>query len=131
MTRKFRSYRKYIELHKQLRDAKSLDECAKMSRELIDNYMDNRMIWDELNYYKQHHALLGKHPAFEEFKRRKDLHSMSVKQLLKRKQQILDNIWRVTSEMKKGDKPHLNTVRQNRLEGYQRELADINKVLDE
>lgn len=129
-SRKFSKYHSYVRLHTQLRDCTSLQECADISRQLIDSYMDNRMIWQELNYYKEHRSLLGKHPAFAEFRRRSELLHLPVKELVRRQQQVQNNIWRVRSEMAKGDKPHLDALRRERLTGYEKELADINRLLE-
>lgn len=130
-TRKITAYRTYRNLHKKLSGCTSLQQCAQLSGQLIDAYEDNRMIWQELEYYQKHHVILGKHPAFAEFNRRKALNSMSVKQLMKRKKQVEGNIWRAKSEMAKGNKPHLDAVRQARLMGYQSELNDINRLLED
>ena len=129
-SRKFTRYYAYIDLHTQLRACGSLEECAQICKELIDNYLDNRAIWAELNYYQQHNKLLGKHPIFREFARRKELLKMSVKELIYRQQKIMNNIWRVKSEIKKGDKPHLDIERNNRLASYEAELAEVNRLLE-
>ena len=68
--------------------------------------------------------------AFAEFRRRRQLNDMSVKQLVKRQQQVEMNIWRVKSELAKGDKPHLDATRQERLAGYEKERADILRLLE-
>lgn len=129
-SRKFGKYHAYVRLYPKLRDCTSLQECADVSRKLIDNYIDNRMIWEELNYYKEHHTLLGKHPAFAEFRRRSELLKLPVKELVRRQRQVENNIWRVKSEMAKGDKPHLDIIRHERLVGYEKELEDINRLLE-
>lgn len=129
VTRKFTAYNTYVRLYGQLRDSTSLQECADKARQLIDAYVDNRMIWDELTWYKQHGTILGKHPAFAEFRRRDELKRLPLVELFKRQQQVKNNIWRVKSEMAKGDKPHLDGVRKQRLDGYERELADIERLL--
>lgn len=129
-SRKFSRYHHYVRLHATLRDCTSLQQCADISRELIDSYLENRMIWDELNYYKEHHVLLGKHPAFAEFRRRSELLQLPVKELIRRQRQVENNIWRVKSEMARNDKPHLNPIRRERLAGYEKELADINRLLE-
>ena len=128
-SRKFAKYRAYVRLHELLRDCTDLDGCAKVAGELVDNYIDNRLIWQELNWYKEHGSILGKHPAFAEFRRRQ-LNDMSVKQLVKRQQQVEMNIWRVKNELAKGDKPHLDATRQERLAGYEKERADILRLLE-
>ena len=129
-SRKFAKYHAYVRLHELLRDCTDLDGCAKVAGELVDNYIDNRLIWQELNWYKEHGTILGKHPAFAEFRRRRQLNDMSVKQLVKRQQQVEMNIWRVKSEMAKGDKPHLDATRRERLAGYEKERADIVRLLE-
>lgn len=129
-SRKFTKYRAYVRLHRQLRDCTSLEDCAKVAGELVDNYIDNRLIWQELNWYKEHGSLLGKHPAFAEFRRRRELNNLPVKELVKRQRQVEMNIWRVKSEMAKGDKPHLDATRRERLAGYEKERADIVRLLE-
>jgi hypothetical protein len=131
VTRKFSSYHRYVELHKLLRDCSTLEECAKTSRKLLDNYIENRLIWDELNYYKEHHTILGKHPVFKEFARRKELLHMSVVELVRREEQLKNNIWRVTNEIKKGNKPHLDIERRAKLSGYEIELTEVQRLINE
>ena len=130
-SRKFKHYRAYVRLHQELSDCTDLEQCSIKCKELIDNFLDNRLIWEELNYYQLHGSLLGKHPAFAEFRRRNDLRNLSTKELVRRQEQVENNIWRVKNEMAKGNKPHLDVVRKERLAGYEKELADINKLLDE
>lgn len=128
-SRKFGRYHAYIDFHKQLRNCTSLEQCADVSRKLIDSYMENRAIWSELNYYRTHKSLLGKHPIFQEFARRKQLLSLPVKELVLRQQKIENNIWRVGNEIKKGNKPHLDVERRQRLFGYESELAEVKRLL--
>lgn len=129
-SRKFGSYYSYIDLHKKLRDCTTLGECADVSRQLIDSYLDNRAIYAELEYFRKHRALLGKHPIFLEFARRKELLHMSIKELILRQQQIENNIWRVNSEIKKGNKPHLDAERRERIAGYEAELEEVKRLLE-
>lgn len=129
-SRKISKYHAYVALHSKLRDCTSLQECADVAGELIDNFMDNRMIWDELNYYQVHQSLLGKHPIFLEFQRRNDLLHMPIKDLVLRQQQVQQNMWRVKSELAKGNKPHLDGMRKERLAGYEHELNEITRLLE-
>ena len=91
-SRKFAKYHAYVRLYKQLRGCADLGECAKVAGELVDSYIDNRLIWQELNWYQEHGSILGKHPAFAEFRRRKELVRMSFKQLMRRLRQVEMNI---------------------------------------
>ena len=129
-SRKFTRYRAYVRLYRQLRDCTTTEQCAKVAGELVENYIDNRLIWQELAWYREHGTLLGRHPAFAEFRRRHALLGKPVKELMKRLRQVEMNIWRVKSEMAKGDKPHLDAGRKERLAGYEKERADILRLLE-
>ena len=55
---------------------------------------------------------------------------MSIKELVLRQQKIEQNIWRLKNELKKGDKPHLETERKQRLTGYEKELKEVKRLLE-
>ena len=128
-SRKFARYHTYSALHKALRNCTSLSESAKTCHQLIESYLENRAIWKELKWYQEHHSILGKHPIFAEYARRNNLKTKSVKDLMIRKRQVEMNIWRVQNEIARGDKPYLLAVRKARLEGYEKELEDINRLI--
>jgi hypothetical protein len=46
-----------------------------------------------------------------------------------RKSKVESNIWRVKNEIKKGNKPHLEADRKERLTGYEAELSEVNRLL--
>lgn len=128
-TRKISAYRAYVHLHERLLDCQTREECADVAGDLIKSFIDNRMMWLELDYYKQHHAILGKHPIFDEFNRKKRLLSMSLIDLLGRKKQLEMNIWRTKSLFKKGGSPDIQVKRKERLNGYESELANVVRLI--
>jgi len=130
VTRKFTCYYQYKQRHKKLFSATN-DECTEVAAELIDAYIENRVIYDELEYYRVSGKVLGKHPIFRQFTRNKEINSMSAKELCHEQKKLMNNIWRVNNEMKKEDKPHLYAVRKVKLEQYERDLALINKLLND
>lgn len=87
------------------------------------------MIWKELTYYRDNGSILGKHPIFDEMKRRKSLYTMPIKDLLLRKKQVEMNIWRSKSLIKKGGTEEIQAKREARLRGYLAELEDINRLI--
>lgn len=131
VTDKFSSFHAYRDLHKQLRDCTNVAECAETAKQLIDSFTENRAIWAELNYYKEHKVLLGKHPIFKHYQRVKDLRKLSVKDLVLKQIDLKHNVWRIQSEIAKGDKPHLDAERQQRLDIKQNELEEVNRLLGE
>lgn len=131
VTDRISSYHRYQDAWPELFKAASPEDCAAVASTIINAFIDNRRIWEELNYYQQHHRVLGHHPIFRQFSNLRRLRSMSIRELLRRERQVKGNIWRVQSEMKKGLKPELEQTRSDRLKGYQAELAEIRRLLDE
>lgn len=131
VTRKFTSHGIYTREHAMLTDCTSLNECASRAKLVVDNFKENRAIFAELDYYKKHNALLGKHPIFKHFRKIALLREMSVKELVKLQTKLKHNIWRIESEIKKGDKKHLDAERQEQLNQKLAELAEINRLLGE
>lgn len=129
ITDKFSSFYAYRGFHRQLFDCTSLAECADKARKILSSYKENRMIYAELEYYRDHKQILGIHPVFASFTRIRGYRSMDMKALLKKQQKLKHNIWRIQSELQKGDKPHLDTERKMSLDNKQAELAEINRIL--
>lgn len=128
-TRKITSYRAYVQLHEQLSQCTTPEECTRCASELVSCFIENRMIWKELTYYRDNGSILGKHPIFDEMKRRKALYTMPIKDLLLRKKQVEMNIWRSKSLIKKGGTEEIQAKREARLRGYLAELEDINRLI--
>ena len=131
ITQRITRYHEYSKLYTQLRDCQSLEELSTTCGKLLDAYLDNQQIARELDYYQQHHRVLGRHPMFRHFQQLTRLRSSSVKELLREQQKTRDNIWRVNSELRKGDKPHLDERRRQKLQEYELKLQEINRLLGE
>lgn len=131
VTQRITRYHEYTALYQQLRDCTATEQCADVSRRLLDAYFDARTIAHELDYYQQHRRVLGRHPYFRHFQQLTRLRSSSVKDLLREQQKTKDNIWRVNSEIRKGDKPHLDEKRRQKLQEYELKLQEINRLLGE
>lgn len=131
VTRRITRYYEYSGLYQQLRDCDDLNQCGDVAGRLLDAYLDNRAITRELDYYQNHKKVLGKHPFFRHYQLLERLRSMSTRDLIKEEKKTKDNIWRVKSEMKKGDKPHLDEKRRLKLQEYEMKLQEINRLLGE
>lgn len=129
VTDKFSSYYSYRDLHKKLTQCTSAKECADVSRAIIDSYLENRAIYAELDYYRQHKHVLGKHPIFKHYNKIASLRKLSIKDLVLKQQQLEHNIWRIQSEISKNDKPHLEGERLRRLEEKKAELSEVNRII--
>jgi hypothetical protein len=98
---------------------------------LLDAYLDHNAITREMDYYQKYGKVLGRHPIFRHFQQLTRLRSSSIKDLLREQQKTKDNIWRVKSEIRKGDKPHLDVKRRQKLQEYELKLQEINNLLGE
>lgn len=127
---KISCWERYTDAHKQLFDCSSLEECYQVAFTLIENFKENRQIHEELEYYKQHGNVLGEHRIFEQYKRFDELKGKNVIELVGLYQKTLPHkIWRIESEIRKGDKPHLNGEREQRLNEVKAELAEVKRIL--
>jgi len=128
---KITAYYAYINAHKKLPDCTTLNECLDTARDVVENYIENRDIFNELNYYREHGHILGKHPLFKRRERLNELTKLSVPDLTKLLIKTLPHrIWRIESEINKNDKPDLILERRKRLADYKAELAHVKKLLN-
>ena len=95
----------------------------------MENYRQNRKILSEFAYYREHRKCLGKHEVFASMKRLEKLRGMSVVELVKRQRNLAGAIWRIRSEIRKGDKPHLLAEREARLKEKELELSEVNRLI--
>jgi len=131
VTQRITRYHEYSNLYSQLRGCESVEELSTVCGKLLDAYLDNQAIFREMEYYQKHGKVLGKHPMFRHFQQLTRLRSSSIKDLLREQQKTKDNIWRVKSEIRKGDKPHLDGKRRQKLQEYELKLQEINNLLGE
>lgn len=127
---KITAYWNYVNAHERLFDCRDRQEQFATVKELVENYLENRRIIAEFLHYRQHGHVLGRHPIFEEMRVMKQLRQLGPLELMERKQKLEHNIWRTESELRKGDKPHLKVDRERRLLSRQRELAEVERILE-
>ncbi len=129
-TDKITAHDRYIQSHERLFDCVTLDDCYQTAHEAIENFLENRAIFQELDYYREHGAILGKHRIFEYLQRRKQLDGLNIVDLLAEQRRLRSAIWRINDELKKGTKPHLQTEREQRRRQKEILLDEVNKLID-
>ncbi len=128
---KISAYHKYKECHKLLFACTSLEDCKNNARSIIENYQENRLIYDELEFYKEHKHCLGKHPIFKLRKQFDEFLKMDVvERVVLYTKTIPHRIWRIESEIKKGNKPHLDADRRRTLMQCEAQLAELGRILN-
>lgn len=58
------------------------EEFQALTKKTVAAYEENRGIYDELNYYKAHGKVLGKHPLFSQLSLEREVNAMSQEELL-------------------------------------------------
>ncbi len=123
------AYDGYVEGHQKLMEVTSEEEMKALSKDVVDDYLENRQIWDELNHYKTTGKFLGKHPIFEWIKRREDIHQMDKSDLVKLRDQLKNKIPRTKKLMADEPEHKDNAKRMERVAQFEKELKEVNLLL--
>lgn len=123
------AYYGYIEAHESLFAAAGPEEFARAAKNSVELYLDNRGIWDELNHYKLHGTILGKHPVIYELSEIDKLRKLNSSQLSKRRSNLYINIQKTRKLISTGDKPELNSQRAQSIKTKERLLIEIDTIL--
>ena len=116
--------------HEALFVAKTFEQIEKASRETVENYLENRRIWDELNYYKQHNTVLGKHPIFEWMQRLDAIRRMKVGDLVTLKIRLENNLVRNRAAVRREPGHKTTSDRLERIRKMEQELIEVNRLLN-
>lgn len=127
---KITSYHCYVAAHARLFTVKSKEETFNAARDTVENYINNRRIYEELDHYKRHRHLLMQHPIFERRKREKEISSMSAAGLAGLKKKLEMNIWRNKKLIEKEPGHEQTFSRADKVKNYEFELKIVNRLLD-
>jgi len=77
---------RYVDGHKKLFEVahKGEDACFEAAHVVVENYLVNRQIWDELEHYKKTGKVLGEHPIFADRKKKAALDDLTPEELEKK-----------------------------------------------
>lgn len=124
------AYNDYVRAHEELFSASTFEDIESASRTTVESYLENRRIWDELNHYKKTGQILGKHPIFDWVSRLDAIRRMRIGDLVKLKIRIENNLVRTRAAIRR-QPGHVNTAdRLRRAESLQKELNEVNRMLN-
>lgn len=120
---------KYLAAHKDLFKDVSAEEINEAAANCVENYLENRAIWDELNHYKETGTVLGNHPIFDEIKREEEIRAMSIADLTKLYNNLKNYILRAEKEIK--DKPNSpkNGDKAVKIDGWKKDKVIVAGLL--
>lgn len=131
---KITAHNNYVEARAQLKAlykaGASAEELFKQAQAAVDNFKTNLEIWDELNYYNEHKAILGKHPIFADEMLNEKLDSMSEEKLKARKKNLASYISKDTKKLSKIEDPEKKKAAEAKIKEWKEEHDAIVKRLD-
>lgn len=128
---KITAYTGFAREHAKLFSCSTLEECLATAKKCVNFYCQNRKIFSEFAYYKEHGVVLGKHPVFDEMRHRRELLSMGILDMERRRQNLRDAIWRLKKQIRLDERPDLEASRMDLLETKERELDEIGRLIEE
>ena len=124
------AYDAYKLAHESLFKAATADQIHQASRDTVENYLENRLIWDELNYYKEKGIILGKHPIFAWMQRMDAIRHLKVGDLVNLKIRIENNLVRNRVKLRREPGSPSTADRQERIHKMELELVEVNRMLN-
>ena len=88
----FTAYDNYREAYTLLSDKNTKDENLQLAVAVVENYLANRAMWEELDYYLANGEILGNLPIFELLKLRKEISALTDMDLMKKLNTTKPNI---------------------------------------
>ena len=125
------SWHNYVNAHEDLFKCTTPEEYFEAAEKTVRNFYQNSVSRTEFQYYKEHHRILGKHPIFALTKKLDNLRRMPITELIRKRRNVQDSIWRAEREIKKGDRPDLKVSREERLSRLKMTLDEINRMIKE
>ena len=124
------AYNMYVEAHADLFEATSDEELQIIAATVVENYLENQQIWNELNYYKENGKILGEYKIFEWKMREDEIRAMTPGDMVKLRDSLKNNIPRAKKLIL--DEPdHKNTSdRHISVKQKEKELKLVNQLLN-
>lgn len=126
---KLTAWENYTAAHAALFNCVTPEECYTTARKVLDNYLENRMIFEELDYYREHGRPLGKHPIFERLRKIRAFKKLTIPELFRAQKRLQYRVWWLRTAIDKNDKPHLREHREALLSEYEAQLLEIDKII--
>lgn len=102
----FTALGKYKEAHAALvamPDDADIAEAARLAEECVENYLANREMWEELEYYQKHGEVLGKCAKLRALKEAQDIAALDDLELTRRYSSAKANTSKQRTRLKKAE----------------------------
>lgn len=127
---KITAWTNFAREHEKLFDCVTPEQCLEHAKNCVFYYQQNRKIFSEFAHYQDTGHVLGKHPVFGEVRRSHELLSVGPIELMRRQHNLRAAISRLKRQMGTGGRPDLDAGRAELLAAKERELAEVEKILE-
>ena len=97
----------------------------RLAAEVVESYLDNRMMWEELDYYKENATILGKHEMFDLLKMREEIAAMEDMELISKLNKTKPNITKAKNALNKANTDEKKTECLARLDKWVTYVAEL------
>ena len=130
----FTAYGRFREAFESLQKGDLQRVMASECETAVENYVENRMIFDELEYYRDNKTLLGRHPKVRAVLRpdddEPDYMAMDVADLVKKLNSAQANVSKASAAVRKADTDERRAAAEERLEKWKMRLETIRAAID-
>ena len=127
---KITAWTNFAREHEKLFDCVTPEQCLEHAKNCVFYYQQNRKIFSEFAHYQDTGHVLGKHPVFGEVRRSHEMLSAGPIELMRRQHNLRAAISRLKRQMGAGGRPDLDAGRAELLAAKERELAGVEKILE-
>ena len=124
------AYDNYKLGHACLFTARTHEEIHRAASDTVENYLENRRIWKELNHYKEKGTILGEHRIFTWLKRVDDIRGMKIGDLVNLKIRLDNNLVRNRAALRRQPDHPQTMIRKERIREMEKEQAEVNRLLN-
>jgi hypothetical protein len=119
----------YVTAHQRQFDALSDEQLLEVCSTVVEDYIENRQIWDELNFYNANGKVLGAHKIFALSERLTAIRSMTTPDLVKLRGNIKSCITKTNKSLTGKPADPKTAEWTAKLEVCDLELKEVNRLL--
>lgn len=126
------SHERYVKGHQNLFAVanKGNEDCFEAAKVVVENYLNNRKCWEELEHYKKTGQILGDHPLFAKRMRETELKNMPVTELSALYRNLPRNIRYYGKLIEDDADNELTGERMEKKKWFEWELAVVKRLLE-
>ena len=123
------SYENYRDGHAKLFESMTKEEEQILARDIVDNFIENKQAFAELEHYRDSGQILGEHPIFEDQKIKKDLEKLSGEELSKKANALRKNISTNRKRAEEAEDPEAKAKYEVVVKDYQWQEEYVKELL--